>query len=87
MADDLTNSSFLGTNSNYFMPESRSMSFAVEEEDPWSTARFDPVVDMGQPLTRSQVMDEDMVTEGITAANALGKIILHSVHLLQLIYN
>lgn len=56
------------------MPESRSISFAVEEEDPWSTARFDPVVDMSQPLTRSQVMDEDMVTEGITAANALGNL-------------
>lgn len=71
MTNDLTSSSFLGANSDYFMPESRSISFAVEEEDPWSTARFDPVVDMSQPLTRSQAMDEDMVTEGITAANAL----------------
>jgi hypothetical protein len=73
MADDLSSSSFLGTSSNFFMPESRSISFAVEEEDPWSTARFDPVDDMRQPLTRAQTMDEEMVTEGITAANVLGK--------------
>lgn len=70
MADELAGSSFLGT-SNYFMPESRSISFAVEE-DPWSAAGFDPVDEMRQPLHQPQAMDEDMVAEGITAANALG---------------
>ena len=74
MSDDLSSSSFLGSNSNYFMPESRAISFAVEEEDPWSSARFDPVEDMRQPITRAQTMDEDMVVEGITAANALGEL-------------
>ncbi|KAG2208684.1 hypothetical protein INT47_007783 [Mucor saturninus] len=69
MADELAGSSFLGTN-NYFMPESRSISFAVEE-DPWSAAGFDPVDEMRQPLHQTQAMDEDMVTEGITAANVL----------------
>lgn len=72
MADELVGSSFLGT-SNYFMPESRSISFAVEEEDPWSAAGFDPVDEMRQPLHQPQAMDEEMVTEGITAANVLGK--------------
>lgn len=71
MTDELAGSSFLGT-SNYFMPESRSISFAVEE-DPWSAAGFDPVDEMRQPLHQPQAMDEDMVSEGITAANALGK--------------
>lgn len=70
MADDLA-SSFLGANSNYFMPEPRTISFAVED-DPWSAAGFDPVDEMRQPLAQSQIMDEDMVTEGITASNVLG---------------
>lgn len=72
MSEDIAGSSFLGANNNYFLPESRTMSFAVEEEDPWSAAGFDPVDDMRQPLTQSQTMDEDLVTEGITAANVLG---------------
>ncbi|KAI9265711.1 hypothetical protein EDC94DRAFT_603892 [Helicostylum pulchrum] len=70
MTDDLA-SSFLGANSNYFMPEPRSISFTVEEEDPWSAAGFDPVDEMRQPLAQSQIMDENMVTEGITASNVL----------------
>jgi hypothetical protein len=52
------------------------MSFAVEEEDPWSAAGFDPVNNMRQPLTQNQTMDEEMVTEGITAANVLGMFLL-----------
>lgn len=69
MSDDL-----FGSNSNFFMPESRSISFAVEEEDPWSAAGFDPVEEIRKPLTQSQTFDEEMVTEGITAANVLGKV-------------
>ena len=76
MSEDIAGSSFLGANNNYFLPESRTMSFAVEEEDPWSAAGFDPVDDMRQPLTQSQTMDEDLVTEGITAANVLGTFLL-----------
>jgi hypothetical protein len=73
MSNDLVGSSFLGSNSNFFMPESRSISFAVEEEDPWSAAGSDPVDEIRQPLMQSQTMDEDMVIEGLTAANVLGK--------------
>ncbi|CEP09413.1 hypothetical protein [Parasitella parasitica] len=69
MSEDIAGSSFLGEN-NYFLPESRTMSFAVEE-DPWSAAGFDPVDDMRQPLTQSETMDEELVTEGITPANVL----------------
>lgn len=76
MSEDIAGSSFLGTNNNFFLPESRTMSFAVEEEDPWSAAGFDPVNDMRQPLTQSQTMDEELVTEGITAANVLGMYLL-----------
>ncbi|KAK4520835.1 60S ribosomal protein L34B [Mucor velutinosus] len=71
MSEDIAGSSFLGTSTNFFLPESRTMSFAVDEEDPWSAAGFDPVNDMRQPLTQSQTMDEQLVTEGITAANVL----------------
>lgn len=73
MTDDLA-SPFLGTGSNYFMPESRSISFAVEEEDPWSAAGFDPVDEMRQPLTQIPAMDDGIVTEGITASNVLGRL-------------
>lgn len=76
MSEDIAGSSFLGTNNNFFLPESRTMSFAVEEEDPWSAAGFDPVNDMRQPLAQSQTMDEELVTEGITAANVLGMYLL-----------
>lgn len=70
MTDDLVgSSSFLRTNDDYFFND---ISFAVEEEDPWSAAGFDPVDEIRQPLTQSQAMDEEMVTEGITAANVLG---------------
>ncbi|KAI8638732.1 hypothetical protein BD408DRAFT_477526 [Parasitella parasitica] len=69
MSEDIAGSSFLGEN-NYFLPESRTMSFAVEE-DPWSAAEFDPVDDIRQPLTQSETMDDELVTEGITPANVL----------------
>lgn len=72
MTDDLASSSFLRTNDDYFFSDSRNISFAVEEEDPWSAAGFDPVDVIRQPLTQSQTMDEEMVTEGLTAANVLG---------------
>ncbi|KAG1450074.1 hypothetical protein G6F46_010641 [Rhizopus delemar] len=61
---------FASTNS-FFTPEPRSISFAVEE-DPWSSGGFDPVDVIRQPLTSSTTnMEESLLTEGITAANAL----------------
>lgn len=73
MTEDLDSTSFLQTSENYFMPKSTTISFAVEEEDPWSAAGFDPVAMMRQPLTQTTVMDDELVTEGITASNVLGK--------------
>jgi hypothetical protein len=73
MTEDLDSSLFLQTNENYFMPKSTTISFAVEEEDPWSAAGFDPVAVMRQPLTQTGAMDEELLTEGISASNVLGK--------------
>ncbi|KAI8084373.1 uncharacterized protein B0P05DRAFT_535334 [Gilbertella persicaria] len=65
MNDDLA--SF--QNTNFFTP-TRSLPFTVEE-DPWSTTGFDPVDEIRQPLSQPTAMDEEVVTEGITAANVL----------------
>jgi hypothetical protein len=72
MTEDLGSSSFLETTENYFMPKSTTISFAVEE-DPWSAAGFDPVAVMRQPLAQTGPMDDELVTEGISASNVLGK--------------
>ncbi|KAI8974912.1 hypothetical protein BDB01DRAFT_728559 [Pilobolus umbonatus] len=63
--------SFLGSNNTFFMPNTISISFGMEEEDPWSAVRFDNDDDLRAPLTQSIQVDEGMVTESITAANVL----------------
>lgn len=78
---------FASTNS-FFTPEPRSISFAVEE-DPWSSGGFDPVDVIRQPLVSSTTnMEESLLTEGITAANALGKMFffMFSCRVLFIIY-
>ena len=76
MDEDLTNTSFLQTNNNFFIPTpTRSISFTVEE-DPWSASGFDPVDEIRQPLTQPQTMEGDVMVEDITAANVLGNVCL-----------
>ncbi|KAI8330258.1 hypothetical protein EDC96DRAFT_528764 [Choanephora cucurbitarum] len=71
MDDDLTNTSFLQTSNNFFIPTpTRSISFTVEE-DPWSASGFDPVDEIRQPLTQPQTMEGDVMVEDITASNVL----------------
>jgi hypothetical protein len=69
MSEEVTGSSFLGSSGNYFLPESRSVAFSVDE-DPWSSAGFEPVQDLRTSIT--QTIDDDIVTDGLTAANVLG---------------
>lgn len=70
MSEDSLSAILQPTDSFFIPTEPRSISFAVEEEDPWSTTSFDPVDDIRQPLTSSTTME---LTEDITAANVLGK--------------
>ncbi|KAI7907830.1 uncharacterized protein BX663DRAFT_492143 [Cokeromyces recurvatus] len=71
MTDDLANPSFLQPSSNYFLPELRNISFAVEEEDPWSASGFESVDALRQSLGHSQILENNLITEDITANNAL----------------
>ncbi|CEG73425.1 hypothetical protein RMATCC62417_08812 [Rhizopus microsporus] len=68
MSEDSLSAILQPTDSFFIPTEPRSISFAVEEEDPWSTTSFDPVDDIRQPLTSSTTME---LTEDITAANVL----------------
>ncbi|KAI8992008.1 hypothetical protein BDF20DRAFT_812860 [Mycotypha africana] len=71
MTEDLPTSSFTPSSNNYFLPNSRSISYAVEEEDPWSSVTFEPVDEIRQPFNQSQNISDSLVSDGLAASNVL----------------
>lgn len=88
--DEVLNSGFLDPSSSKFMMDTSlrtpafttplySSQFETEEEDPWgSIAAFDPVDDIRQHLTTtnmsSNAVDEEILEDGLTSASVLSKI-------------
>ncbi|KAI9299658.1 hypothetical protein BJ944DRAFT_244977 [Cunninghamella echinulata] len=85
--DEVLNSGFLDPSSSKFMMDTSlrtptfttplySSQFETEEEDPWgSIAAFDPVDDIRQHLTTtnmsSNAVDEEILEDGLTSASVL----------------